>query len=112
MTPYEFYNKTNILNLPKVGTINDDDYLIVQNDNNDTQTSLLQFKNFIIDLKNTTFEANIENLENNVSLLTNRFNYVVDCYNQSLNVLLDSPLNSGGALSALSGCYALLSTIA
>jgi len=83
----DIYNKTNILNLPKVNTINDDDYLIVQNDNIDTQTSLLQFKNFVIDLKNTTFATAVGNLENNVALINNRISYIVDCYNQAINAL-------------------------
>ena len=29
----EYYNKVNVLNLPRVSVINDNDYLIVQNDN-------------------------------------------------------------------------------
>lgn len=83
----EYYNKVNVLNLPRVSVINDNDYLIVQNDNNETQTSLIQFKNFVIDLKNTTFATTVEDLENNMYLVINRINYIADQYNKAINVL-------------------------
>lgn len=89
-----YYNEDNVLNLPRVNVINDDDYLIVQNDNNNTQTSIIQFKNFVIGLKNTTFEATIENLENRVALLEQKMELVKDDYNGSLSSLQNAALNS------------------
>ncbi len=83
----EYYNKFNVLNLPRVNVINDNDYLIVQNDNNETQTSLLQFKNFVVDLKNTTFASNIENLENNMYLANNRIKFIANQYNTLIGYL-------------------------
>lgn len=110
----EYYNKVNVLNLPRVNVINDNDYLIVQNDNDNTQTSLLQFKNFVVDLKNTTFASAIENMENNAYLINNRINYIADRYNTLINVLTSesSPFTSEEFKNSIANCIINLSSIA
>lgn len=62
----QYYNTQNVLNLPKVETINATDYLIVQDANNNTQTSLLQFKNFVIGLDNVVFGETITTHTNDI----------------------------------------------
>lgn len=62
----QYYNTQNVLNLPKVETINATDYLIVQDANNNTQTSLLQFQNFVIGLDNVTFGETLTTHTNDI----------------------------------------------
>ena len=81
----EYYNTQNILNLPKIETINSSDYLIVQDSNSNTRTSLLQFKNFIIGLDNITFSSTIQQHTDDITTINLKLNKIADSFNAFLD---------------------------
>ena len=88
----QYYNKQNILNLPKVETINPSDYLLVQDANDDTVTSLIQFENFIIGLDNVTFGPLITELSDSVTDMVIK----VDALSSDVEMAVSSISESGG----------------
>ena len=82
-----YYNTENILNLPKIETINSTDYLIVQDANSNTQTSLLQFQNFIIGLENTTFQNDFENIQLSVINMNKKVELIKNQFNNFLSAI-------------------------
>lgn len=89
-----YYNTTNILNLPKVETINNNDYLLVQDANDNTKTSLLLFENFIIGLENTTFENTIKTHTDDIATLNTKIIKFAEQYNKLVSTLSENASSS------------------
>ena len=104
----KYYNEQNILNLPKIESINSSDYLIVQNANENTVTSLLPFKNFIIGLENTTFASTIQQQTNDINTLNMKIDELssfvhtnISSILNTINTIEDNLSNLSSAISAL-----------
>lgn len=106
MAEYINYNETSIANLPLAEDINMNDYIIVQPQDFNNKTCILQFKNLIFGLDNVTFANQFTQNTTNISILSSD----VATINSNIDIL-----SSNGAtvndLNTINSSVSTISTI-